>query len=59
MGQTKDERMMSLLDSFLEGREDCSSELNELGSVPMDYVSAYLDSGSVEVRVAGCVHADL
>ena len=44
MGQTKDERMMSLLDSFLEGREDCSSELNELGSVPMDYVSAYLDS---------------
>jgi len=46
MGQTKDERMMSLLDSFLEGKENGASELTDLIEVPVDYVSAYLDSPS-------------
>ena len=40
MGQTKDERMMSLLDSFLEGRGENTDDVKELGAVPMDYVSA-------------------
>jgi hypothetical protein len=44
MSQSKDERMMSLLDSFLEGRGENATELSELGAVPMDYVSAYLES---------------
>ena len=44
MGQTKDERMMSLLDSFLEGRGENTDDVKELGAVPMDYVSAYLDT---------------
>ena len=42
--QTKDERMMSLLDSFLEGQGENADVSKELGAVPMDYVSAYLDS---------------
>ena len=42
MGQTKDERMMSLLDSFLEGQGENADVSMELGAVPMDYVSAYL-----------------
>ena len=46
MGQTKDERMMSLLDSFLEGKENGASELTDLIEVPVDYVSAYLDAPS-------------
>ena len=45
MGQSKDERMMSLLDSFLEGRGE-NADVAELGAVPMDYVSAYLDTPS-------------
>ena len=40
--QTKDERMMSLLDSFLEGQGENADVSKELGAVPMDYVSAYL-----------------
>ena len=44
MGQTKDERVMSLLDSFLEGRGEKSDNVAELSSVPMDYVSAYLNA---------------
>ncbi|MBO7114897.1 MAG: hypothetical protein J6V95_06970 [Bacteroidaceae bacterium] len=48
MSQSKDERMMSLLDSFLEGRGENATELSELGAVPMDYVSAYLDSPRAE-----------
>ena len=40
--QTKDERIMSLLDSFLEGRGESADVSMELGAVPMDYVSAYL-----------------
>ena len=44
MGQTKDERVMSLLDSFLEGRGEKSDDVAELASVPMDYVSAYLNT---------------
>ena len=44
MGQTKDERVMSLLDSFLEGRGEKSDEVAELASMPVDYVSAYLDT---------------
>ena len=47
MGQNKAERMMSLLDSFLESRGECASDLSELGAVPMDYVSAYLETPSV------------
>ena len=47
LSQSKDERMMSLLDSFLEGRGENATELSELGAVPMDYVSAYLDSPQV------------
>ena len=46
MGQNKDERMMSLLDSFLEGKENGASELKDLIKVPVDYVSAYLDTPS-------------
>ena len=46
MGQNKDERMMSLLDSFLEGRGERADETMELGAVPMDYVSAYLETPS-------------
>lgn len=45
MKQSKDERVMSLLDSFLAGREEIS-DLEELGTVPVDYVSAYLNSPS-------------
>ena len=48
MRQTKDDRMMSLLDSFLEGKEDGASELTDLIKVPVDYVSAYLDTPSAE-----------
>lgn len=42
MEQTKDERMMSLLDSFLEGQGESADVSMELGAVPMDYVAAYL-----------------
>ena len=42
MGQTKDERMMSLLDSFLEGQGESADVSMELGAIPVDYVSAYL-----------------
>ena len=52
MGQTKDERMMSLLDSFLEGRGERTDDIAELGAVPMDYVSEYLDTPSVTVESA-------
>ena len=44
MGQSKDERMMSLLDSFLESRGENADDSMELGAVPMDYVSAYLET---------------
>ena len=44
MRQTKDERLMSLLDSFLEGQGESADVSMELGAVPMDYVSAYLDT---------------
>ena len=46
MEQSRDDRVMSLLDSFLEGREEKVSAVDELISVPMDYVSAYLDTPS-------------
>jgi tetratricopeptide (TPR) repeat protein len=46
MGQSKDERVMSLLDSFLEGRGESADDASVLGAVPMDYVSAYLDTPS-------------
>jgi hypothetical protein len=46
MGQTRDERMMSLLDSFLEGQGESADVSAELGAVPMDYVSAYLNTPS-------------
>ena len=42
MGEGKDERLMFLLDSFLEDKEDCSVHDQVLGAVPMDYVSDYL-----------------
>ena len=43
---------MTLLDSFLEGREDGSSDLNEIGAVPTDYVSAYLSSATEQDSAA-------
>ena len=46
MEETRDERLMFLLDSFLEGKEDCSKDALVPEAVPMDYVSAYLDSPS-------------
>lgn len=46
MEQGNDGRMMTLLDSFLEGREDGSSDLNNIGAIPTDYVSAYLSSAT-------------
>ena len=46
MGQSKDERMMSLLDSFLEGRGENANDVPELGAVPVDYVEAYLATPS-------------
>ena len=45
--QTKDERMMSLLDSFLEGRGESADVSKELGAVPMDYVATYLATPTV------------
>jgi len=44
MGEGKDERLMFLLDSFLEDKEDCSVHDQVLGAVPMDYVSDYLST---------------
>ena len=41
---------MSLLDSFLEGRGESADSVAELGTVPMDYVSAYLDTPSAAVE---------
>lgn len=38
--------MMSLLDSFLEGRGESADDAGVLGAVPMDYVSAYLNTPS-------------
>ena len=46
MDRTKDERVMSLLDSFLEEHKDEIPDMQELGTVPMDYVSTYLDTPS-------------
>lgn len=45
MEQGNDERMMTLLDSFLESRGDTPAVYDEIGAVPADYASAYL-SGS-------------
>ena len=44
MGEGKDERLMFLLDSFLEDKEDCSVHDQVLGAVPMDYVADYLST---------------
>ena len=52
MEQGNDGRMMSLLDSFLEGRENGSSDLNNIGAVPTDYVSAYLSSATEQDSAA-------
>ena len=43
---------MTLLDSFLEGREDGSSQLNDIGSVPVDYVSAYMSAAGEQDSAA-------
>jgi len=43
---------MTLLDSFLEGREDGSSDLNNIGAIPADYVSAYLSSATEQDNAA-------
>ena len=43
MEKAKDERLMFLLDSFLEGKEDCSKDVLELEPASTDYVAAYLD----------------
>ena len=37
---------MSILDTFLEGREDELSGMTELGAVPLDYVNDYLEAES-------------
>lgn len=42
------DRTMSLLDSYLEGREDLASDLSELVKVPVDYVTAYLETPSTQ-----------
>lgn len=52
MRQTRDERMMSLLDSFLEGQGESADVSMELGAVPMDYVSAYLDTPTPDESAA-------
>jgi tetratricopeptide (TPR) repeat protein len=52
MEQGNDGRMMTLLDSFLEGREDGSSDLNNIGAIPADYVSAYLSSATEQDNAA-------
>ena len=44
MGEGKDERLMFLLDSFLEDKEECSDHNQVLGAVPMDYVRDYLST---------------
>ncbi|MBO7050231.1 MAG: hypothetical protein J6W42_06410 [Bacteroidaceae bacterium] len=46
MEQHDGDRTMSLLDSYLEGREDLASDLSELVKVPVDYVTAYLETPS-------------
>jgi len=50
MSQTKDERMMFLMDSFLEGRGERVDDIVELGAVPVDYVEAYLNTPSTSVE---------
>lgn len=44
MEQDRDARVMSLLDSFLEGRADAACEDTSLGAVPTDYAASYLDA---------------
>ena len=44
MGQDRDARIMFLLDSFLDEHKDEVGDTARLGAVPVDYVSAYLDS---------------
>jgi len=52
MEQCNDGRMMTLLDSFLEGREDGSLDLNDIGGIPTDYVSAYLSAADEQDSAA-------
>lgn len=52
MEQKKDERMMSLLDSFLEGHDGQLSAMGELGAVPVDYVESYLKTAPVTETAA-------
>ena len=44
MEQSRDARVMSLLDAFLESHKDEVGTATELGAVPTDYVSSYLES---------------
>ena len=46
MDVNKDDRVMSLLDSFLEERGENMTEGIDPASAPSDYISAYLDSPS-------------
>jgi hypothetical protein len=53
IGMSKDERLMSLLDSFLGEQKEGLSGLEELGSVPVDYVEAYLNTPDDAETVTG------
>ena len=46
MDHNRNERVMSLLDSFLEGRKNELSDVQDLETASSDYVSAYLDTSS-------------
>ena len=52
MGQGNDERMMSLLDSFLEGKENGTSDLNNPGSLPLDYAATFLSASGEQESAA-------
>ena len=58
MGEGRDERLMFLLDSFLEDKEDCSVHDQVIGTVPMDYVADYLSSpGKSETGAEGAIRS--
>ncbi len=46
MEQDRNDRVLSLLDSFLDGHRDEIGDSTVLGAVPVDYVASYLDSPS-------------
>ena len=52
-GESKDERMMSILDSFLENHKNELPASDRLGEVPADYVAAYLNTPDSPDTAAG------